>query len=154
MQSIITYVFLVGIPLAGLVGILKLGEQLDAPRPIAGNWVAVEAESRAAWDEGCRTGEHLDATTQGPSQIRIEQSGGRVDVTWSGVRAKDFRLSLRGDSLNGKLVLESGGDCKGGELMMSGVVSQAESRARITGELRKEDCSNCEPIPIDWRKRR
>ena len=154
MRSIITYLFLVGIPLAGLIGILRLGERLDAPRPIAGRWIAVEGPSNEEWDSGCRTAADADEAVRGPSDVRIAQSGARVDVTWSAVHAEDFRLTLRGDSLEGKLALESGNDCPGGELMLRAVVREVEGRDRITGELRKEDCTSCKPIPVDWRRRR
>jgi hypothetical protein len=157
MHSILTYVILVGIPLAGLMGILKIGEGLDAPIPIAGRWVAVEGESRAAWEPGCRKPPEVEEADQAPTDVRIEQSGARADVTWSAVRAEDFRVTLHGDSVEGKLELESGRNCRGGVLTLRGVVRQVDSRVRITGELRPEkpeDCPGCKPIPIDWRRRR
>jgi hypothetical protein len=154
MRSILTYVFLVGIPLAGLMGILNLGERLVAPRSLAGNWVAVERTSRAAWDPRCRVAAEPDEDDEGPSAMRIVQSGGRADVFWSGVRAKKFRVSLRGDSLEGKLALESGHGCPGGVLRLRAVVSQVNGRDRITGELLPDDCPTCKLIPIDWRRRR
>src|SRR5687767_9412060 len=105
MRSVLVYLFLVGIPLAGLFGIMNVGERVVAPRPIAGNWIAVERSSRAAWEPGCRTGGDTDEAEQGPSDVRIVQSGARAEVFWSGLRAEEFRVFLRGDTLVGKLAL-------------------------------------------------
>jgi hypothetical protein len=153
LQTIVTYLFLVGIPLAGLMGILKIGEGLKAPRPVAGRWVAVEGASRAAWEAGCRTSEAADEE-QGPSEVRLEQSGARADVHWPAVRAEKFYLTVTGNSIQGKLTLESGDGCPGGVMTLRGVIRDVNARGRITGELRREDCPNCQPIPVDWRQRR
>lgn len=154
MRSILTYLFLVGIPLAGLLGILEIGEGLVAPRPVAGTWVAVEGRSRAAWDSRCRTAADADEDEAGPSEVKIVQSGARAEVTWSSVRASEFRVTLRGDSLEGKLVLAASSGCPGGVLTLRAVVGQVNARDRITGALRPEDCPTCNPIPVDWRRRR
>jgi hypothetical protein len=154
LHTIVTYLFLVGIPLAGLMGILKIGEGLEAPRPLAGRWVAVEgAKSRAAWEAGCRTSAAEDEE-QGPSEVHLEQSGARANVFWPAVRADKFYLTVSGDSVEGKLTLQSSEGCPGGVLMLRGVVKEVNARVRITGELRREDCPNCQPIPVDWRQRR
>jgi hypothetical protein len=154
MRSLLVYVFLVGIPLAGLMGILRIGERLVAPRPVAGNWIAVERTSRAAWQPGCRTAGDADDAEQGPSDVRIVQSGARAEITWSGVRAEKFRATLRGDTLNGKLELVGDAACPGGELTLHAVVTQVNARERITGVLTPQECPTCNSIPIDWRRRR
>jgi hypothetical protein len=153
MHSILTYLFLVGIPLAGLMGILKIGEGLEAPRPVAGTWVAVEGASRAAWEAGCRTSAAADEE-EGPSEVRLDQSGARVNVFWPAVRADKFHLTVIGDSVQGKLTLQASEGCPGGELTLHGEIREVNARGRITGELRREDCPNCQPIPVDWRQRR
>ena len=153
MHSLVTYLFLVGIPLAGLMGILKIGEGLEAPRPLAGRWVAVEGESRKAWDAGCRASAAADED-EGNSDVQVDQSGGRANVYWSAVRADKFRLTVNGDSIQGKLTLQSGEGCPGGAMTLHGVVREVNARVRITGELERDDCPDCKPIPVDWRKRR
>jgi hypothetical protein len=155
LHTIVTYLFLVGIPLAGLMGILKIGEGLKAPRPLAGTWVAVEGASRGAWEPGCRTSAAADEE-QGPSEVRLAQSGARANVSWPAVRADKFYLTLNGDSIQGKLKLQSGEDCPGGVLTLRGEIKEVNARGRITGELRREDCAkgNCQPIPVDWRQQR
>jgi hypothetical protein len=154
MRSIMTYVFLVGIPLIGLVGILKVGEGLTAPRPVAGDWIAVERESLPLWNPGCRTAAAADEAEQGPSRVHIDQSGARADVSWSGVRADAFRVTLRGDSLEGKLALTFDRRCPVDVLTFRAVVTHLNERERILGELRAEKCDTCPIIPVDWRRRR
>jgi hypothetical protein len=155
LHTVVTYLFLVGIPLAGLMGILHIGEGLKAPRPLAGTWVAVEGASRGAWEPGCRTSAAADEE-QGPSEVRLEQSGARANVFWPAVRAQKFYLMVNGDSIQGRLTLQSGQGCPGGALTLRGEVREVNARVRITGELRREDCANanCQPIPVDWRQRR
>ena len=152
-HTIVTYLFLVGIPLAGLMGILKIGEGLEAPRPVAGNWVAVEGASRGAWEPGCRTSAAADEE-QGPSEVRLEQSGARANVFWPAVRAEKFYLTVTGDSIEGKLTLESADGCPGGVMTLRGEIKEVNGRGRITGELRREDSPNSKPIPVDWRQQR
>ena len=152
LHTIVTYLFLVGIPLAGLMGILKIGEGLKAPRPVAGKWVAVEGPSRTAWDAGCRTS--AEDEEEGPSEVRLEQSGARADVYWPAVRSEKFYLTLNGDSIQGKLTLEAAEGCPGGVMTLRGEIKEVNARGRITGELRREDRPNSKPIPIDWRQRR
>jgi hypothetical protein len=153
LHTVVTYLFLVGVPLAGLMGILRIGEGLEAPRPVAGTWVAVEGKSRAAWEAGCRTSAGADEE-QGPSEVRLEQSGARANVFWPAVRADKFYLMVMGDSVEGKLTLKSGEGCPGGVMMLRGAIQEVNTRVRITGELKREDCPNCPPIPVDWRQRR
>jgi hypothetical protein len=153
LHTIVTYLFLVGIPLAGLMGILKIGEGLEAPRPVAGTWVAVEGASRKAWEAGCRTSAAEDEE-QGPSEVHLAQSGARANVSWPAVRADKFYLTVSGDSVQGKLTLQSSEGCPGGVLTLRGVLREVNARGRITGELRREDCPNCQPIAVDWRQRR
>ena len=152
LHTIVTYLFLVGVPLAGLMGILKIGEGLKAPRPVAGKWVAVEGPSRAAWDAGCRTS--AEDEEEGPSEVRLEQSGARADVHWPAVRSEKFYLTLNGDSIQGKLTLEAAEGCPGGVMTLRGEIKEVNARGRITGELRPEDRPNSKPIPVDWRQRR
>jgi len=76
MKSFLLYPALVGIPLAGLLGILHAGSRLEAPASIGGSW-------------------RLDAPSP-PGEIVISQSGVHLAVEMDGVR---MRGEIRGDSL-------------------------------------------------------
>jgi hypothetical protein len=76
MKSFLLYLTIVGIPLAGLFGILHAGNRLEAPPSIGGSW-------------------RLDAPSP-PGAIDISQSGVHLSVEMDGVR---MRGEIRGDSL-------------------------------------------------------
>lgn len=81
-KSLAVYVALVGLPLAGLVAILRGGAGLQAPPPIAGEWriqggpLAIDADSRV---------------------LTVSQSGEHVDVALGSL---SLRGRFTGDSLN------------------------------------------------------
>jgi hypothetical protein len=76
MKSLLLYLAIVGIPLAGLFGILHAGSRLEVPPSIGGSW-------------------RLDAPSP-PGEIVISQSGVHLAVEMDGVR---MRGEIRGDSL-------------------------------------------------------
>jgi hypothetical protein len=76
MKSLLLYLAIVGIPLAGLFGILHAGNRLEAPPSIGGSW-------------------RLDAPSP-PGEIVISQSGVHLVVEMDGARMLG---EVRGDSL-------------------------------------------------------
>ncbi len=90
-RSLLTYVFLVGLPLAGLVGVLHAGRGLQAPPPVDGTWRTVAAASGpgAALTP-------LVPPSANPAQLEVQQSG-----TYLSLDIGPLHLSgrLRGDSL-------------------------------------------------------
>jgi hypothetical protein len=81
-KSLAAYVLLVGVPLAGLVAILRAGGRLHAPPPIAGEWRV----------QGGPLG--IDPTTR---VVTIVQSGEHVDVAFGSL---SLRGRFTGDSLD------------------------------------------------------
>ncbi|HEX2202804.1 MAG TPA: hypothetical protein VHG91_05890 [Longimicrobium sp.] len=69
MKSFLLYLVLVGLPLAGLFGILHLGNRLQAPPAVGGAW-AVAAAPRAAL----------------PDSLHLSQSGVHLSVAAGGAR--------------------------------------------------------------------
>lgn len=78
MRSLLLYLALVGLPLAGLFGILRAGSRLEAPPAVGGAW-RVEAPASPA-----------------DSVLEVSQSGVHAVVRHGGVR---MRGEVRGDSL-------------------------------------------------------
>jgi len=76
MKSLLIYLAMVGLPLAGLFGILRAGSRLDAPHSIGGSW-------------------RMQAPAP-PGDLELSQSGVHVVVEMGGVR---MRGEVRGDSL-------------------------------------------------------
>jgi hypothetical protein len=78
MKSLLLYLAMVGLPLAGLFGILRAGSRLDAPPSVGGSW-------------------RIDAPASASSRtIDISQSGEHVVVEVDGAR---LRGEVRGDTL-------------------------------------------------------
>lgn len=90
-RSLLTYVFLVGLPLAGLLVVLRAGQGLKAPPPVDGTWetVAAASGSSAALTP-------LVPPSANPGQLEVHQSG-----TYLSMDIGPLHLSgrLRGDSL-------------------------------------------------------
>ncbi|HEU4452571.1 MAG TPA: hypothetical protein VFR81_05895 [Longimicrobium sp.] len=78
MKSLLLYLAMVGLPLAGLFGILHAGSRIDAPPSVGGSW-RIDAPASAS----TRT-------------IDVSQSGEHVVVEVDGAR---LRGEVRGDSL-------------------------------------------------------
>jgi hypothetical protein len=126
-KSIITYLFLVGIPLAGLLWILDYGEQRIAPPAIAGHW---QIESSLT---GC-----LDAP---PTELAFQQSGRFVQIS-IGQASGDARLD--GEQLHASVV-EPNGPCTSVEL--EGSFDAASER--FIGQATGTGCDACQGVAIE-----
>lgn len=69
MKSLLLYLGLVGLPLAGLLGILHLGSRLEAPPAVGGAWAVTAAPGAAL-----------------PDTLHLSQSGVHLSVTAGGAR--------------------------------------------------------------------
>ena len=69
MKSLLLYLVLVGLPLAGLFGILRLGSRLEAPPAIGGAWAVTAAPGAAL-----------------PDSLHLSQSGVHLSVTAGGAK--------------------------------------------------------------------
>ncbi|HEY7567153.1 MAG TPA: hypothetical protein VH762_06255 [Gemmatimonadaceae bacterium] len=89
MRSVVWYVVLVGIPVAAMLGILRLGERLVAPRAAHGQY-SVAFDSTGA-------GHCLSALVAGQQKrLNIAQSGPKLDVTFGSV---ELFGAIDGDSI-------------------------------------------------------
>jgi hypothetical protein len=129
-KSIITYLFLVGIPLAGLLWMLDYGEQKIAPPTIAGAWVIDGALT------GCLAVE--------PKQLAFEQSGRFIQVALGEARGE---ARLDGDSLRASVV-EPGGACTSIEI--EGSFDAATER--FVGQATGIGCDVCQAVALQARR--
>ncbi len=79
MKSIFLYAFLVGVPILGLLGILRLGEGLTPPVSVGGAW-SVEVSSQTVVDDSA-CGNSLIHSDQ--PVLSISQSGPRLLLTFN-----------------------------------------------------------------------
>jgi hypothetical protein len=135
MRAILLYILLVGIPVLGVVGILRLGQGLRPPTSVGGTWVveigrpAVEAPSCIA--------EHLGSHHL---VLSISQSGTHLLVTLSGEK----RTTLEGEIKDGSITagshrrLGAGAEAPGEDVAAIGfhaTVDRREKTDRLLGML-------------------
>lgn len=85
MKSLLLYLALVGLPVAGLLGILEAGSRLQAPRDVTGEW-RMNAPISSSTD-----------SEPAPRTLEISQSGVYLSVTLGD--GDPMRGRLRGDTL-------------------------------------------------------
>jgi hypothetical protein len=125
-KSIVTYLLLIGIPLAGLLWILDYGAAIEAPPAIEGDWKV----------EGDLTG----CLGEQPTTLSFHQSGRFVQVELGAAsgeaRLDDERLSAH--------VVEPSGACTGVEL--EGAFDEATEQ--FTGRVSGSGCRACRDVEI------
>jgi hypothetical protein len=91
-RPLLIYLLLVGLPLVGLLGVLRAGQGLHAPPTVQGTWRTIAAGT----GPGARTAFLPMSRGEHPAQVEVQQSG-----TYLSVAIGQLRLSgrLRGDSL-------------------------------------------------------
>ncbi len=123
LRSFLLYVVLVGLPLTGVSGALYLGERLEAPASVRGNWrLAVEGAA------ACRSslGEALS----------IAQSGPTLQLAFTG--AEPLTLAGRVDGVH---VTASEG-----ALALEATLDQPRGASRLQGTLTAPACAG----PVHW----
>jgi hypothetical protein len=135
-RSVLLYLILVGIPLSGLLGILRGGEQITAPRAIGGSW---ELDPESA---GQLAGSCLGLPT-GLAQLELVQSGTRAELRLPGRSARVISIVLRGDQIGGRLLAPASSPCAEQPLGLSGRISQEDGVQRLTGTIEAPGCAAC-----------
>lgn len=125
-KSILTYLFMVGIPLVGLLWILDFGGQRIAPPAIAGAWQI----------EGSLT----SCLGAQPSELAFQQSGRFVQVVLGGASGE---ARLDGDELHASVV-EPNGPCSSVEL----AGSFDATTERFVGQLTGSGCDACRGVEL------
>lgn len=145
MKTLLLYVLLAGLPLVGVVVILRVGGGLVPPRGVGGLWLLQRDSAQAAptcvrWpsDEDGRV-------------LEISQSGPRLVIAFGDE-------SLRGRIRDGEIEAGSEDPARapcppGGRLTLSASVAEPahpDSAARLEGTLAVQDC-DCRPLVFSAR---
>lgn len=125
LRSLLLYVLLVGLPLAGVSGVLYLGRRLEAPASVRGNW-QLEVEGSAACQSSL--GEALS----------VAQSGPALHLAFSGAA----QLTLVGQ-VHGLRVTASEAS---GALALEATLNQLRGASRLQGTLTAPACAG----PVNW----
>src|SRR6267378_4265967 len=81
MRAVLLYLVLVGLPVLGIFGLLRVGQTLSAPISLAGRW---NAQLSVASPLGSSVGDPL--IHPGPTVLSITQSGPQVFLTFDDIQ--------------------------------------------------------------------
>ncbi|HXV86343.1 MAG TPA: hypothetical protein VD793_06575 [Gemmatimonadales bacterium] len=159
MRALKTYLLLVGLPLGGLVLILRIGERLVAPEAVHGAYAVVSpAQPSPCWS---------DLLSGNDSSLTITQSGSHLVITLGTVRPVVLQGRLTAGVVDAHGVLESaqvttgsgeaadpqagrageGAGCAAGDTVrLTGVVLRLPAVKEINGTIQVATCRWCPPV--------
>lgn len=141
------YVLVVGGPLLGLLGVLRLGQGIRAPMAVHGAWVFQVADPGASPPRCVRY-----LLSEGDSALRITQSGAQLAATLGPEQNVALRGALTGDSvrltgtIDAKLVPDSVVCAGGDSVVLVGRASRGSDRKRLEGAV--TGCAACAGVPF------
>lgn len=142
-RFIVAYILLVGLPLAGLVGVLRAGRHLAAPISIEGTWTLEAGANRAA-------GQPCDQAVASllNSSLVVSQSGKTLELTLNGISKTVVSGELHGREFRASLGARAG--CPADQLvtLMASVDPRTDPKS-LTGSLSVENCPLC--LPLEFR---
>jgi len=138
---VIAYVLLVGLPLAGLAGVLKSGHSIKAPVAIDGTW-NVDSTSLHTAGQSCDKA----VSALAASSFLISQSGRNLTLTLQNANKTSGDGSLDGTSLNVPLAVTDSQmpACAAGQaLVLTGTIQADTDRRSMSGLMWVADCPAC-----------
>jgi hypothetical protein len=141
-RLVFTYLSFVGVPLLGLVGILRAGRGLSAPVAISGDW-SLQADAAPLASDFC--GAEWIQLAQ--PALSISQSGTEIAVTLNSIDGHPITLTgtIHEDRLHAAGA--PAGNCAGPHaLFLDGAVTGAAPQRMITGALGVANCSGCATV--------
>jgi hypothetical protein len=141
---VIAYILLVGLPIAGLLGVLKTGRHLAAPVSVDGNW-KVRATADAAASSAC----FQSISWLQDSPLAISQSGPGLVLSWNGVTKPTAPGSLDGNAIKASIPTGSAsGACGGGNLTLLATVDPKSEPRSMKGTITVDGCSSCATLDV------
>jgi hypothetical protein len=137
-----TYLLFVGVPLLGLVGILRAGRGLSAPVAISGDW-SLQADASPLASDSCGA----EWTQLAQPALSISQSGTEIVVTLNSIDGHP--ITLTGTIQEGRLHAAGApaGYCAAPHtLFWDGAVTGPGTQRTITGALGVANCSGCATV--------
>jgi len=134
---IIAYIFLVGLPVLGLVGVLKSGRTLKAPFSVDGAW-KIQAVANPA-SSACAN--FFSSVSELP--LAISQSGKTLVVSLSG-GSKTTTGSLEGKTLTAQFSGADGStNCADRSLTLTATLDPQTEPRTLQGTLAVNHCASC-----------
>ena len=108
MRAVLLYLVLVGLPVLGILGLLRVGQTLSAPTSLAGSW---NAQLNVPGPPGSSAGDPL--VHPGPTVLSITQSGPRVFLTFDDIQKTTLIGSVQGLLIYASFIPERATDASG-----------------------------------------
>jgi hypothetical protein len=134
------YLLFVGIPLAGLLGVLRLGQGIRAPQAVHGQYAVTRLESA----NPCQT-----FLLSGDSSLTLAQSGRQITATLGRTGGVTLRGTVSGSELALAGTLPPGaapsraGCPVGDTVRITGLARPAPNHGRLDATLRFTRCADC-----------
>lgn len=141
---VIAYILLVGLPLLGLVAVLKVGRQLSAPISLQGEW---KLETQVVHPQSAPCGQLLAMFQD--SIMGISQSGKGLVMSSSVCVTNVGRGGIEGTTLKGLIPLVTtatvGQDCGSRQaiVLVANLNLNAQEPHEMSGSLSLDGCSSC-----------
>lgn len=147
MRAVLLYLILVGLPVAGILGLLRVGQTLSAPIFLAGKWNAQLApqDPRELAGEG-------SLLLPGPITLTIKQSGPNLLLTFEEDPKTTFVGNIRDVTINAGMVRQGATApvVENGTIPISfqARVERQTERDRLVGVLIFEDGLSRTEVPL------
>jgi hypothetical protein len=135
---VLAYIFLVGLPLIGLAGVLRSGRHLAAPVSVDGTW-KVEAVSSGKTSTCAAVSTFLSAP------VVISQSGRNLVVTFGNGRSA-VPGALEDNSVKTSIPVDGDSGTQCGQAILTSVVDPKSSPRVMSGQLAFLGCPSCAPF--------
>jgi hypothetical protein len=141
-RHLIAYLLFVGIPLSGLLGVLRLGQAIRAPQAVHGVYAVTRLESA----DPCQT-----FLLSGDSSLTLAQSGRQITATLGRAGGVTLRGTVSGSELTLAGALPPGAapsraGCPAGDTVrITGLARRAPDQGRLDATLRFTRCADCPP---------
>lgn len=138
---VIAYIVLVGLPLAGLAGVLRVGRGVKAPISVDGTW-KLQTDSSSLNPVPCSQA----LASLSNSSLVISQSGRSVVLSFLGTARATGSGAIDGQTLTGVLVPSesSPSQCAGDSAVtLTATVDLKADPRMLTGELSVNNCPSC-----------
>lgn len=144
MKSVLLYLALVGLPMLGVLGVLRLGRHLEAPPDVGGVWRAeiapavqlvppcVELTPEATAFDVVQSGRHAGVTLNDPARTRLE-----ADLQGIRLWARAAQLPVLGTARAA---------CPDAPLELAAILVAEGRDAELVGQLWAGGCAACAPV--------
>jgi hypothetical protein len=138
---VIAYILLVGLPLLGLVGVLRSGRSLNAAFSVDGSW---KVQLEAAHASAAPCGDFLSSVSNSP--VSISQSGTSLVI---GLGGQTTIGTLTGKTIKAQFAgaeNPNASDCRDRSLALTATLDPLSEPRTLRGTLSVEGCESCAPV--------